>query len=226
MGLDNRTKEKALYEVEGLDDVLIRQLEQINPHHRKIQFLLDIRGILTVNNIEGACVEYGCYKAETTYMAHKILGNRISKYYGIDMFEDAPPLRNSDSETNSFDVYHPFVGVPVDEVRAAFLDNPSVELVKGDLTDYKTYAHVAGPVSVAVIDCNFATALNASISHALSCLTPVGIVFIDDYFTNMEKGGVVIEDLWNRSLKQYGKKATPFQTYPPFAKAFVVTNEV
>jgi len=58
--------------------------------HRKIRFLLDIRGLLVLNKIEGDYVEFGVYRGEMMYAAAKILSPHIHKYIGLDTLDGLP----------------------------------------------------------------------------------------------------------------------------------------
>ena len=74
------------------------ELEQKSYMHRKVQFLLDIRGYLKLNSIKGNYVEFGSYKSEFQYAAYNILENIdvIDNYIGLDTFTGEPKLTKSD----------------------------------------------------------------------------------------------------------------------------------
>ena len=65
--LDNRNKDRVLYDSPELLNNIVERLDQKHPLDRKIQFFLDIRGLLKVNNMVGSYVEYGCFLGETVY---------------------------------------------------------------------------------------------------------------------------------------------------------------
>jgi len=216
--LDNRVKGSRLYENDTLSN-LVASLDQIHPLHRKVKFLLDVRGVLKVSGLNGCYVEYGCYLGETLYAAKSIL-NCFDHYYGVDLFD--LPLGVDEDQDNSFDMINSFKS-DFKNVSNSFIGFDDVSIIQGDLTWGSTYNSIdSGNNLLSVIDCNFKDALEVSIRHAVKNSVNGGVIFIDDYFTNLERGNPVVHDIFIKTLDTYNKRSIVFNNYPPFAKAFLV----
>lgn len=231
MNLNNRSERELLYNNDKLCCKFIEIYEQKHPLQRKIQFFLDIRGILKVNNLVGSYVEYGCYRCETMYMSAKILEEKciINRYIGIDIFNSTNlKLTENDKNNNSFDRKNPFITENPEkliDIFDGFKNSYKFSLVKGDIRDEsimnnKNLSNLK--ISIAVIDTNFISSLESSIDNALDNIINGGFIFIDDYFTNLENGVPVIHNYFNKALKKRNILAIDFKTYAPFAKAFIL----
>lgn len=222
--LDNRSKDRVLYDSPELIDSIIERLEQKHPLDRKIQFFLDIRGILKVNNIVGSYVEYGCFLGETVYSAKRILGGNLIHYYGIDLFD--VPEKSKEDLNNTFDTNNPFTFESFDLSNNFFSNQSNVSIIKGDLRDPQTFNRLPeNDLAIALVDCNFNDSLQSSIDHAVKNLRSGGLLFVDDYFTNLENGVHKVEEMLSKSLASNGKKRVFFNTYPPFAQAYLIFEE-
>lgn len=222
--LDNRTKDRILYDSPELLNNIVERLDQKHPLDRKIQFFLDIRGLLKVNNMVGSYVEYGCFLGETVYSAKSILGSNLNHYYGIDLFD--VPQKSDEDLNNTFDTDNPFTFESFDLSDNFFSNQPDVSIIKGDLRDPQTFNSLPkNDLVVALVDCNFNDSLQSSIDHAVKNLKSGGLLFVDDYFTNLENGVHVVERMLSNSLANNGKKRVFFNTYPPFAQAYLIFDE-
>ena len=67
-------------------DQLIQTLDQKDRIQRKVQFMLDIRGYLIVNQLKGDYVEFGLYRGEMMYCASQVMKEKwdFSRYIGLD----------------------------------------------------------------------------------------------------------------------------------------------
>ena len=227
--LDNRYKTNLLYKDEEALDDLIKKLDHQHPIQRKLQFFLDIRGILKTNFIKGSYVEYGCFKGETIFACEKILEETMvmDNYYGIDLFSNEElNLSSSDLENNQFDSKHPFLFESFDEIKEAFKNKNKINFIKGDLNDKNTFKQLKiNEINVALIDCNFLSSLESSIIHALDNICDFGFLFIDDYFTNLKKSGLVVDTILRREIKNRNYKLVDYKIYSPFAKSFMILKK-
>lgn len=222
--LDNRNKDRVLYDSPELLANIVERLDQKHPLDRKIQFFLDIRGLLKVNNMVGSYIEYGCFLGETVYSAKTILGNNLNHYYGIDLFD--VPEKSDEDLNNTFDTNNPFTFEGFDLSNNFFSNQPDVSILKGDLRDSQTFDGLPkNSLVVALVDCNFNDSLQSSIDHAVKNLKSGGLLFVDDYFTNIENGVHVVDDMLTKSLASNRKKRVFFNTYPPFAQAYLIFDE-
>ena len=71
-------------------DAYIDKISEGHRMHRKVKFLLDVRGLLVINKLEGDYVEFGFYRGEMMYAAARILAPRIRRYIGLDTFTGLP----------------------------------------------------------------------------------------------------------------------------------------
>ena len=202
--------------------------EQKHPLERKIKFFLDIRGIIKTNNIKGLYVEYGCYQCETMFCAEKILGgtNNIDKYYGLDTFDSSVlKLSEKDKTNNTWDRENKFI-----VENENFLNNLNKKffLIKGDFRNKEILEKINfcnQKINISIIDSNFISSLEISISHTLENITSGGFIFIDDYFTNLEKGIPHVHNIFKKELKKRNLYSIEYKTYPPFAKSFIIFRE-
>jgi hypothetical protein len=56
-------------------------------------------------------------------------------------------------------------------------------------------------------------------------IQPGGILFVDDYFINMNKGDCPVRDILEDAAALAGCSLKEYKTYAPFARAFVVLKE-
>ena len=196
----------------------ILELDAKNRIERKIKFLLDVRGQVIVNKLDGAYVEWGVYQGEMIYAAHRVLQEHIHQYVGLDTFEGLPEPKGNDNE-----IYH--FGSPGDHnisVESVEKDLSEVKphLIVGDFRDQKVideFNGVVDKVAIAVLDCNWPSSLKAAFEATEPKLYPGSIIYIDDYFA-----GTRHENLNENLLKQSKLEFDNFMTYPPFGRAFIV----
>ena len=205
-----------------------------------MKFLLDIRGYLKVNEIKGSYVEFGSFKSEMQYSAFKILEETgcMEKYIGLDSFEGEVSVSEKDKQHNLYESSRDFL-CDYKSVKK-FVGNeigPSGHLVKGDFRDKKVqdkFRSIAGPISVAVLDCNFISSTHAALSLLSEFAVPGCVLFFDDYFTNFRNGDPaipnLIHDFFNSGpccyLDEPGSNFALVELgyYPPFAKSFLLVE--
>ena len=217
--------------VKSLQDTA-KKLDQIHPMHRKLQFLLDVRGYISMNNIKGSYVEFGCYECEMLYSAYHILekNGQIYKYIGLDIFNNIQPEFNNDDIkysqvyqdhesfiSNKYDDINNFVkekcggkGVLID---GDFRKNNILNNLKNNITNNK--------INISVIDCNLISSIKTSIDFTLDNIVNGGVIFIDDYLTNVSHGPIVHNYLFE-SVKSRNLQIIEHSFYPPFAKSFLI----
>lgn len=208
---------------------LAERLDQKHPLERKVQFLLDIRGFLYLNQLKGDYIEFGSFKSEMQFAAYHILDatHTIEKYIGLDTFEGEPSPDETERRSLPIMAQGDFQS---DHTRTkAFVDatmHGKGVIIKGDFRQASVLGKCDqyGPFSIAVVDCNLMTSLEASIHYSLQHLIDGGVLFVDDYFTNLGEGIPRIPDLLERSAKEAGRRLIPHKTYPPFARSFIVTR--
>lgn len=227
--LDNRCKRELLYEDSDELFSAIERLEQKIPIERKLKFFLDIRGVLKVNSIRGSYVEYGCYQGETLFAAKEVFknSNLIDKYFGVDIFNsDRLKLSEEDKKHNVFDSEHKFKINEDHKIFSYFKAHKDVSLIKGDLTNIKTFDRInTQKISIALIDCNFLSALKCSIDHALDNISHGGFIFIDDFFCNLNESSFLIGDYLNQQTNKRGYRCIDYKCYSPFAKSFLILTK-
>jgi len=211
-------------------DSLCKDLDQVHPMERKIKFLLDIRGYFKLNAIKGSYLEFGSYQSEMQYAAYKILDETqmITSYVGLDTFEGEPEIEDNEKsffpslQSKDFDINYDNVSSFVSK----YIGNKSF-LIKGDFRKQETLDSIGKytPVAVSVIDCNLFSSIEVSIDYTLKNIVQGGIIFIDDYFSNMHDGIPRIHLLFNKLISQNKAQIIQHSFYPPFAKSFIVYKE-
>ena len=203
-------------------DKLIDDLDQKHRIQRKIQFLLDVRGFLHVNKITGSYHEFGLYNGHMLYSAHRVLGDIITRYCGFDTFEGEPDF--SDQEAS----FSPYLSkgdysCSLNQVTN-FLSHIDPILIKGDFRVSSVLDQISSlpDPSIVVVDCNILSSVESALRISLKNIVPFGFLFVDDYFTIRDSSSFVLRDLLFNISEHYGRRLTPFMTYPPFSKAFIV----
>ena len=230
--LDHKNLGKALSfsQVKNEIDALICDLDQKHYLQRKIKFLLDIRGYLKVNNIRGSYVEFGSFKSEMQYSAFRILEGTgcVKKYIGLDAFDNKLDLSEKDKQHNSYESPDDFL-CSYDNVKI-FVDEEMGEkglLVRGDFRKKEVqveFRKIAGPISVAVLDCNFISSTRAALQLLSEAAVPGCVLFLDDYFTNFRKGIPAIPNLVDEFFESAKFELVDLGFYPPFAKSFLLVE--
>jgi hypothetical protein len=206
---------------------LAQSCDQVHRQQRKIQFFLDVRGYLSVNKISGSYMEFGVYRGEMMFSAHHILGKTgcITDFVGLDTFcgeplfdtdeEDANPALISGDYSGDYDTTLKFLTDRIGE---------NVALIQGDFREKDILRRALGfdQISIGVIDCNITSSIEAAASVLFKNICPGGLLFHDDFFINLGSGDIISETIINRAAETAGRRLVQYNTYPPFARAFVV----
>lgn len=203
-------------------DASIEQISEKHRMHRKIQFLLDIRGLLIINKLEGQYAEFGVYRGEMMYAAAKILGKNVQEYLGFDTFEGLPQPEGADAMTFVFETPG-FMACPEDHVNEIMKGFPT-RLVKGDFRTPQTQEEIRATlktISVLSLDGNWPSSVEASLDVAGPHLVSGSVVFFDDYFVGTRSGDYMVP-LIQAAENKYGLRFHYFKTYPPCARGFVI----
>jgi hypothetical protein len=207
--------------IKQLDDYIIK-LEEGHRMHRKIKFLLDIRGLLVINKMTGDYVEFGIYRGEMMYSAAKIIGKWINRFIGLDTFAGLPKPLEGDDKLFVFESWG-FMACPkvrVEEIMKGF----NTLLIEGDFRDgdvTRTFREQAKTISVLTIDCNWPSSVEAALHMSAPYLRSGSIIFIDDYFVATKYPNFNDPILKEVTCKN-GFRLVEFMTYPPSARAFIV----
>jgi hypothetical protein len=217
--------------IKSLQDVS-KKLDQIHPMHRKIKFLLDIRGYISMNNIKGIYVEFGCYECEMLYSAYNILekNGQMYKYIGLDIFNNIQPEFNSEDIKHSkvYQNEQSFKSNKYNEINKFLKENCGEKgvLINGDFRKKNILNNLKNnikddKINISVIDCNLISSIKTSINFTLDNIVNGGVIFLDDYLTNVSNGPIVhnylIESSKNKNLQ-----LIDHNFYAPFAKSFIV----
>jgi len=208
-------------------DALARSLDHKHRQQRKIQFLLDIRGYFIVNKIIGTYAEFGLYRGEMMYSAHKILkpSQCITQYIGLDTFTGEPSLTDKDQSSNPFLKVGDFLSDY--EITRQFLTDhigSHVRLIKGDfrIEDVRTKFSTVMDIALCVIDCNLLSSIEAALQMAIPKMVPSSVLFMDDYFINMGEGKCETETLLKDICAANKRRLIEYKTYPPCSRAFLL----
>ena len=202
-------------------DGLIDNLEEGRRIHRKTKFLLDIRGLLIINNLQGDYVEFGVYQGEMMYAAARILSPHIRKYIGLDTFTGLPEPYQGD-EAFIFKSQG-FMAAPR-EAAAAMLAGFDATLIDGDFRlneSQETFCGEVATISVLAIDCNWPSSVRAAMMVSYPYLQSGAVVFIDDYFVATRQANfndAILQEIADKSDLKFKE----FMTYPPCGRAFLV----
>lgn len=190
--------------------------------HRKAKFLLDVRGLLIINKMEGAYAEFGVFRGEMMYAASKVFGGNISKYFGFDTFEGLPEPKGKDSKTFVFEEVG-FMKCPEDEV-SELMSGTEFELIKGDFREEAIKTNINSSLeklSVISIDCNWPSSVEASLELCLPQAQNGTILYFDDYFVGTRDGDYT-KRIMDKFESDLGVKFHFFNSYPPCARAYVI----
>jgi hypothetical protein len=203
-------------------DAYIERIGEGHRMHRKVRFLLDIRGLLIINTIDGDYVEFGVYRGEMMYAAAKILGPHIRRYVGLDTFTGLPEPVAGQDEAFVFERAG-FMSSPK-ATAEAMMEGYDAVMIEGDFRDAAVQERLAAEtskISVASIDCNWPSSVDAAVQMCLPHLQPGSIVYMDDYFVGTRRPNFN-EAIMRRASEESGLRFVEFQTYPPCARAFLV----
>jgi hypothetical protein len=203
-------------------DSYIEKISEGHRMHRKIQFLLDIRGLIIINKIQGDYVEFGVYRGEMMYSAAKILSPHIRKYIGLDTFTGLPEPVDGDSDVFVFKDKG-FMSSPKSVVEK-LMEGFDTCLIEGDFRDKATMDKLAlatKKIAVLSIDCNWPSSIKVAMEESVRYMQHGTIIFLDDYFA-----GVNHRNFHDQLLEEFSKNTSwrfiEFSTYPPAARAFLV----
>ena len=203
-------------------DAYMERISEGHRMHRKIRFLLDIRGLLIINKIEGDYVEFGVYRGEMMYAAARILGPRVRRYIGLDTFAGLPePVAERDE---AFVFERPgFMSSPR-ATAEAMMEGFDAVMIEGDFREAEVQKRLVAEtskMSVVSIDCNWPSSVEAAVQMCLPHLQCGSIVYMDDYFVGTRKPNFN-DAIMRRASEESGLRFVEFQTYPPCARAFIV----
>lgn len=200
----------------------IEKISEGHRLHRKIRFLLDIRGLLIINKIQGDYVEFGVYRGDMMYAAAKILSPHIRKYIGLDTFAGLPEPYEGDAEIFVFESQG-FMDTPR-EVAGRMMSGFNATLIEGDFRQKEVqerFRAEVSKISVVTIDCNWPSSVRAAMTVSYPFLQGGSIIFIDDYFVGTRQANFsdrILQEITERS----NLKFIEFMTYPPCGRAFLV----
>jgi hypothetical protein len=204
---------------------LISSLDQKHYLERKVKFLLDIRGYIKTNSLQGNYVEFGSYRSEMQFAASRILGSLqgLKYFIGLDTFGGEPEKNIIDERLNLFDSDGDFSCNYSDVIR--FVDEKIAKkgiIIKGDFRNHDTLLELKqhGPIAVSVVDCNLLSSVKAALEFTVENIIDGGLVYFDDYFYNINlmKELIKIIDIQKMDFISHN-------FYPPFAKSFVVIKK-
>lgn len=216
------TLSEAVTELRTGVDATIEALSERHRMHRKIKFLLDTRGLLVINRLEGDYVEFGVFRAEMLYAASRVYGDRIRRYIGLDTFEGLPEPQGRDAKIFVFESQG-FMASPLD-VAKEMLDGVPSLFVQGDFRQpdvQKRFREQAGQIAVLSIDCNWPSSVEAAMAMGAPLLMPGSIVYLDDYFVATREPNFN-DPVLAAAADRHGLTFREFMTYPPCARAFIV----
>ncbi len=178
-------------------------------HERKIQFLLDIRGYLLINNIKGNYLEFGSFLSEMQVACFLILKkiNLVNNYIGIDIFK----------KFQGFDSSYKKVKKKIEKI------SKKLKIINIDLSKKDNLKKINVPINISVIDCNQKISLINSLDHSIKNIVNGGVIYIDDYFL-IDGSNLILKSCMEKFLKKHKKKSEFFKTYPPFGTAFIILD--
>ena len=226
--LDHKKYQYAQLEhiVDAVDE-LCERLDQQHPLERKIRFLLDVRGYLKLNKLEGSYVEFGCFRAEMLFAASRILKTigLMRNFVGLDTFTGEPEpnakehLLNPSVQSGDF-------ACDFEEVKRFLKTHVGDQavLIQGDFRKQKVLERCTpyARFNISVVDCNILSSIETSVGYSMDHLINGGLLFIDDYFTNLGDGCPHITELLEEQARKHGRSIMDHGFYPPFAKSFIV----
>jgi hypothetical protein len=203
----------------------IRMLDEKDRMHRKIQFLLDVRGLLVINKMEGDYAEFGVYRGEMMYAAARILGKRIRRFIGLDTFEGLPNPTPRDEQIFVFEEKG-FMASRKSTAREMMLGFPAV-LIEGDFRAPRVQAQFRKSkpaLAVLSVDCNWPSSVAAALRLSAPYLQAGSIVYMDDYFVGTRHKN--FNTALMRRMERAGRmRFIEFKTYAPCGRAFLIEKD-
>jgi|GEM_PF-1837222 len=215
---------KSNQELHNSIDQCISELSEKHRMHRKIKFLLDIRGLLVINKLKGSYLEFGVFRGEMMYAAAQILKGNLDHLFGFDTFQGLPEPTGTDSEQFVFEQTG-FMSCPEKDVSDLLEKSPHT-LVKGDFREPSVISEITKSLSghkasVVSIDCNWPSSVLAALKTTAPFLVNGSIVYFDDYFT-ATRSGDYMRPIMEEISRHCRIKFHEFMTYPPCARAFII----
>ncbi len=202
-------------------DAAIEELSEQHRMHRKVRFLLEMRGLLVINKLEGDYVEFGVYRGEMMYAAKRVIGQWVNRFIGLDTFSGLPDPVGADEEKFVFE--EPGFMASPKETAAGLMQGTDTVLIEGDFREEEVlsqFHEAAGPISVLSIDCNWPSSVEAALDAAADYLQAGTIVYLDDYFV-ATRAPNFHDPIMEKAAAKSGFCLREFQTYPPCARAFI-----
>lgn len=206
-------------------DMYIETLSEKHRMHRKIKFLLDVRGLVVINKMGGDYVEFGVYRGEMMYAAAKVLSPHVTRFIGLDTFSGLPKPRTGDDKLFVFEKWG-FMAARksmVEEVMSEF----ATSLIEGDFREEssaRAFNDLAPSISILSVDCNWPSSVEAAFELSAPFIKSGTIVFIDDYFVATRFPNFN-DPILDRCAASHDFKLVEFMTYPPSARAFLVEKK-
>lgn len=203
-------------------DALIGTVSETHRMHRKVKFLLDVRGVLVINRTAGDYVEFGVFRGEMMYAAARILGAQIRRFVGLDTFAGLPQPTDGDQERFVYERAGAMASP--EQLAADMMRGYDAHFIKGDFRApdaSERLRSLAGPIAVLSIDCNWPSSVEAALRASAPLLQAGSVVFLDDYFVALKETN--FHDPLLRAIESaHGLRFVEFMTYPPCARAFVL----
>lgn len=218
---------RTLTEIASDLDALAASLDHRHRQQRKIQFLLDIRGYYAMNQVAGNYVEFGLYRGEMLYSAHRILGHldALKTFIGLDNFAGEPSMSPSEMAMLPFLAEGDYKANE-EETRAFLASHISphrLQIIVGDFRDAEVAQQIpSAPIALGVIDCNLPSSIDAALDAVFARTANGAALFMDDFYLNIAEAGVWHESALASALDRHNKRAIYFQTYAPCAQAILV----
>jgi len=220
--MGTKEKELSVTKMQRSIDDHIGLISERHRMHRKIKFLLDVRGLVIINKMGGDYVEFGVYRGEMMYSAARVLSPHIERFIGLDTFTGLPEPQQEDDRLFVFESWG-FMASPK-TVACGMMDEYNTVLIEGDFRQKKTqtaFTDTKPTISVMTIDCNWPSSVEAAFDMSASFLKSGSIIFIDDYFVATSSPNFN-DPILKKAAEEKGLRLVDFMTYPPSARAFLV----
>lgn len=218
-------KDTDLLQESGLKqslDAYIAKLEEEHRLHRKIKFLLDVRGLLVINKLKGDYVEFGVYRGEMMYAASKVFSPQLHRYIGLDTFSGLPTPDKEDERLFVFEK-EGFMASPK-KTAQGLLEGVGAVLIEGDFRKSEVQNHfkpLNPDISVLSIDCNWKSSVEAALYLSGPFLKSGSVVYIDDFFVATRHPNFN-SPILEKVSREHHLKFVEFMTYPPCGRAFII----
>lgn len=215
----------AVPEMQRGIDQYIDSVSEKHRLHRKIKFLLDVRGLVIINKMGGDYVEFGVYRGEMMYAAAKVLSPHVKRFIGLDTFRGLPKPRTGDDKLFVFESWG-FMASPR-KTAESMMSGYRTSLIEGDFRTKKVRSEFEATrpdISVLTVDCNWPSSVEAAFEMSTPFLKSGSVIFIDDYFVATRYPNFN-NPILDRCASVNNLKLVEFMTYPPSARAFLVERK-